>query len=108
MRLFIEHAFPRRIRYAKLYLEVGNASMFLSLDGTTASWFATIGAKRKNTHISDKEYSRYRANVPAEALLDVDGERIILRNVAGFEEEWIRPMWILTALRRGRKRKVSS
>jgi hypothetical protein len=95
MKIFLEHKLPRRLRYAKVYVEAGNASVFFSLDGSSADWYARIG-RRKGIEMSDKEYSRLRANLPAVETLDDDGSMLIVRNARGFEEQWRKPKWVLT------------
>jgi hypothetical protein len=36
MKFRLEHQLPKKLRYAKVYLEAGPASVFFSLDGTSA------------------------------------------------------------------------
>ncbi|HLQ03752.1 MAG TPA: hypothetical protein VK114_03040, partial [Nitrososphaerales archaeon] len=89
MKIFLEHELPRKLRYARVYLEVGNASLYVSVDGSRASWFGSIGGRRREAvSISDSEYARYRAATPATELIDEGRGRVILRNNEGFEEEW--------------------
>lgn len=102
MKFLLEHKFPRRVRYAKVYFEAGPTSVLFSLDGPSADWHASIG-RRKKVEMSDAEYSRLRAEVPAVELLDDDGSRFLVKNAAGYEELWEKPRWILT-----RARKVKS
>ncbi len=102
MKILLEHELPRRLRYAKVYLEVGNASLFVSVNGSRARWFGSIGGVKNSLSISDSEYSRYRASTPASELIDEDKGRVILRNEKGFEEEWEMPRWVLTGFRRSR------
>jgi len=104
MKVRLEHELPRKLRYAKVYLELGNAALFISINGSSASWFGQIGGRGISLAVSDREYSRYRAAAPAAELLDQDEERIILRNRQGNEEEWITPRWVLTGFRRSRKK----
>ena len=94
MKFLLEHRFPKRIRYAKVYFEAGPTSLFFSLDGTRADWHASIG-KTKALHLTDAEYSRLRAEVPAVELLDDDGRNVLIRNAAGQEELWEKPRWVL-------------
>ncbi|MDG6914080.1 MAG: hypothetical protein JRN44_01510 [Nitrososphaerota archaeon] len=94
MKFVLEHKFPRRLRYAKFYFQAGPTSVHFSLDGTSADWHATIG-KRKKTAMTDPEYARFRALVPAMELLDVDDDKVLIRNVAGYEELWEKPRWTL-------------
>jgi hypothetical protein len=104
MKLFLKHKLPRRLRYARVYLEAANASLFFSLDGPSASWYASIGGSVKRpVSLSDKDYSIHRASSKVVEVVDEDQERIILRTEAGDEEEWVRPRWILAGLRRARK-----
>jgi len=103
------HDLPRRLRYAEVYFEAGSASLFLSVDGATAKWEASIGRKRNNPlGLSDKEYARFRASVPAVEMLDDDGEVVVLRDADGFEEQWQRPQWVLMNLRKARERKAEA
>ena len=99
MKFVLQHMLPRKLRYAKVYLEAGNASVFFSLDGASANWYASIG-KRKGVEMSDKEYSRLRASVPAVETLDDDGRMLVIKNAQGFEEQWQKPQWVLTNLHR--------
>ena len=99
MKVLVEHMLPRKLRYAKVYLEAGGASVYFSLDGASADWYASIGRKR-GVEMSDKEYSRLRANLPAVETLDDDGRMLVLRNAKGFEEQWRKPEWVLTRVRR--------
>jgi hypothetical protein len=95
MRFRLEHALPRRLRYAKLYLEAGTASVFFSLDGTYADWHARIGRKQASSLLSDREYSRLRASAPATEALGDDGRMFVVRSASGREETWLRPRWTL-------------
>lgn len=101
MKFLLEHMLPRKLRWARVYLEAGNASVFFSLDGATANWSASIG-RRREVEMSDKEYSRLRASVPAVETLDDDGRMLIVRNAQGYEEQWRKPQWVLTNLRKKR------
>jgi hypothetical protein len=92
----LEHRLPRRLRYARVYIQAGSASVFFSLDGTMADWRASIGHGNKETQLSDKEYSRLRAALPATQTLDDDGRMLIVRNSKGEDESWLRPRWTLT------------
>ena len=101
MKLRLEHALPRRLRYAKLYFEAGAASLSLSVDGSSANWQASIGRKKNDqVELSDKEYARFRATMPAVELLDDNGQTLVVRNASGYEEQWKRPQWILMGLRK--------
>lgn len=101
MKLRLEHALPRRLRYAKVYFEAGAASLFFSMDGSTANWQASIGKRRTGRlELSDKEYARFRASVPAVEMLDDDGQDLVVKNAAGYEERWRRPQWVLMGLRK--------
>jgi len=98
----LEHALPRRLRYAKVYLEAGSASVFFSLDGTRADWRATIGRRPEKVQLTDREYSRLRACAPATEAVADDGRMFVVRSASGREETWLRPRW--TLLRSERKR----
>lgn len=100
MKILVEHDLPRRLRFARVYMEAGTASVFFSLDGTTANWYASIGKKKGRLGMSDKEYSRLRASVPAVQTLDDNGEVVIVKNNKGYEEEWVKPQWVLTSVRK--------
>jgi hypothetical protein len=95
MKFRLEHALPRRLRYAKVYLEAGAASIFFSLDGTNADWHARIGRRPESSLLSDREYSRLRAHAPATEALGDDGRMFVVRSVSGREETWLRPRWTL-------------
>jgi hypothetical protein len=88
-----------------MYLELGTASLYVTVDGSTASWSGSIGGSKKGSFVSDREYSRYRASNPAVELLDSDAERVILKSARGMEEEWLRPHWVLTGMRKTRVEK---
>jgi len=106
MKILLEHELPRKLRYARVYLEVGSASLYVSVDGSRASWFGSIGGRRRGAvSISDSEYARYRAATPATELIDEERGRVILRNNEGFEEEWSMPRWVLTGFRRSKEKR---
>lgn len=103
VKFLLEHALPRKVRYAKVYFEAGGASIFFSLDGASANWYASVGRKGKGgIEMSDKEYARLRAAHPAVEELDSDGPVVIIRNADGYEEEWVRPQWVLAGVRKTR------
>jgi hypothetical protein len=101
LKFILEHKLPRRLRYAKVFFEAGPTSLLFSLDGSSADWHASIG-RRKKAEMTDTEYARFRAEVPAVELLDDDGRRVLIRNAAGYEELWEKPRWVLE---RAHKRK---
>ncbi len=101
MKFLLEHMLPKRLRYAKVYFEAGPTSVVFSLDGTSADWHASIGRK-KEVKLSDSEYTRLRSEVPAVEVLDDDGQRVLIRNAAGYEELWERPRWTLYRAHKGR------
>lgn len=101
MKFLLEHKLPRRLRYAKVYIEAGPTSLLFSLDGTSADWHASIG-RGKKVEMTDAEYARFRAGVPAVELLDDGGKEILIKNAAGYEELWERPRWTLTRARKTR------
>lgn len=101
MKFLLEHRLPRQLRYAKVYFQAGPTSVLFSLDGTSADWHASIGRK-KSVSMTDGEYARFRAEVPAVELLDEDGQRVLIRNAAGHEELWEKPRWVLTRAHEGR------
>jgi hypothetical protein len=103
MKFLLEHKLPRRVRYAKVYFEAGPTSVLFSLDGNSADWHASIG-KKKRIEMTDAEYARLRAEVPAVELLDDDGREVLIKNAAGYEELWEKPRWMLTRTRRARSR----
>jgi len=94
MKFYLEHMFPRRLRYAKVYLEAGGASVSFSLNGGSANWHASIG-KSGEVEMTDREYSRLRAALPAVETLDDNGKVVIIRNANGYEEQWRKPQWVL-------------
>ncbi|MDV3278567.1 MAG: hypothetical protein LYZ69_08935 [Nitrososphaerales archaeon] len=101
MKFFLEHMLPRKLRYARVYLEAGGASVFFSLNGANADWHASIGSSRE-VEMSDLEYTRRRANLPAVEKVDDDGRTVIVRNAQGYEEQWKKPQWVLMNLRKTR------
>ena len=100
MKFLLEHKLPKRLRYAKVFLEAGSAELFFSLDGSSADWHASIGKRTREVAMSDGEYTRLRAAVPAVELLDGEGRNVIIRNAAGYEEQWKKPRWVLTKVRK--------
>jgi len=101
MKFLLEHKLPKKFRYAKVYFEAGPTSLLFSLDGTSADWHASIG-KRKRVRLTDAEYTRLRSEMPAVEMLDDDGQSVLIRNSAGYEELWEKPRWTLTRAHRGR------
>jgi len=99
MKFLREHKFPRKLRYARVYFQAGPTSLLFSLDGTSADWHATIG-KRKAVQLTDAQYARLRSELPAEEMLDDDGQRALIRNAAGYEELWEKPRWVLERARK--------
>ena len=99
MKFYLEHMLPRRLRYAKVYLEAGGASVFFSLNGSSANWHARIG-RSGEVEMSDKDYSRLRATLPAVETLDDDGKMVIVKNAEGYEEQWRKPQWVLVNVRK--------
>jgi hypothetical protein len=102
LKLVVRHDLPHRLRYAKVYMEAGPASVFFSLDGPTANWYASIGRKR-GVEMTDREYTSLRAKTPAVGMLDDDGDRVIVKNSLGYEEEWVKPHWTLAGLRKAKE-----
>ncbi len=102
MKFVLEHMLPRRLRYARILFEAGPAEVFFSLDGSNADWHASIGKRSRNVEMTDGEYTRLREAVPAMETLDDDGSSVVIRNAAGYEEQWRKPRWILTKVRKGR------
>ena len=82
-----------------MYFQAGPTSVLFSLDGTSADWHASIGPRKQST-LTDAEYARFRAEVPALEVLDDDGSRVLIRNAAGFEELWAKPRWVLERARK--------
>ena len=102
MKFQLEHRLPKKLRYAKVYFEAGSTSLFFSLDGSSADWHASIG-KRKGVEMTDAEYARLRKEVPAVEMLDDDGEYVLVRNAAGYDELWQKPRWVLNRVHRQQK-----
>jgi hypothetical protein len=92
MKFLLEHKLPRKLRYAKVYFQAGPTSLLFSLDGTSADWHASIG-RRKPAQLTDAQYTRLRSVLPAVEMLDDDGQRVLIRNAAGYEELWEKPRW---------------
>ena len=99
MKFVLEHKLPRKLRYAKVYFQAGPTSLLFSLDGTSADWHATIGRKA-GAQLTDAQYARLRSELPAVEMLDDDGQRVLIRNAAGYEELWNKPRWILERARK--------
>ena len=102
MKLMVKHKLPKRLRYAQVYLELFTASLYFSLDGAKASIVGSIGGNQKRpiAVVSDREYSAYRAARGIIEVLDEDADKVVLRTTDGYEEEWIRPKWVLNGVRR--------
>ena len=60
------------------------------------------GPQNKAVSISDREYSSYRASHGVVGVLDEDSDRVVLKTADGYEEEWLRPRWVLNGVRRTR------
>src|SRR5450759_353733 len=104
MKLLVKHELPRRLRSAQVYVEFLNASLYVSVDGSKASVIGSIGGKQSRPiAITDREYSSYRASHDVVGVVDQDEERVVLKNAEGYEEEWLRPRWVLNGVRRARK-----
>jgi hypothetical protein len=104
MKLFLKHDLPRRLRSAEVYVEFLNASLYLSVDGPRASVMGSIGGNQsKPVAITDREYSTYRAGNDVVGIVDEDEDRVIVKTAAGYEEEWLRPKWVLNGVRRARE-----
>jgi len=101
LKFVLEHKLPRKLRYAKVYLEAGPTSLDFSLDGTSADWHASIG-RRKGIKLTDSQYARLREEVPAVEMLDDDGTRVLIRTAAGYEELWEKPRWTLSRAHKAR------
>jgi hypothetical protein len=94
LEFLLEHQLPKKLRYAKVYFEAGPTSVFFSLNGTNEDWHATIGMP-KDVEMTDVEYSRLRAEMPAVELLEDDGRKVLIRNAEGNEELWEKLRWVL-------------
>lgn len=68
----------------------------------SADWHSPVGRKWKAA-VTDVEYARFREDLAIE-VQDDDGRRVLIRNVAGFEELWRNPRWVLgpTCRKKGR------
>ena len=99
MKFMLEHKFPRRLRYARVYFQAGPTSVLFSLDGASADWHATVG-KRTRASMTDPEYARFRAQVPAVEQLDCEDGKVLIRDAAGYEELWEKPRWVLESARK--------
>lgn len=108
MKIQLEHRLPKKLRYAKVYFEAGNTSVSFSLDGSSADWHASIGKRRRGIELTDAQYSRLRAELPAKEVIEQDGNMVVLNNAAGYEEQWERPRWTLTGFRRSRESRSAS
>jgi hypothetical protein len=104
MKLMLKHELPRRLRSAQVYIEFLNASLYLSVDGSNASMMGRIGGKQGlPIAINDRDYSSYRASHDVVGVVDQDEERVVLKTAEGYEEEWLRPRWVLNGVRRARQ-----
>jgi hypothetical protein len=109
MKLFFKHELPRRLRSAQVYLEFLNASLYVSVDGSKASMMGTIGGQQSRPiAITDGEYSCYRASHDVVGVVDEDEDRVVLKTAEGYEEEWIRPKWVLNGIRRSREMRTAA
>ena len=103
----MKHDLPRRLRSAEVYVEFLNASLHLSVDGPSASVMGSIGGQqRKPIAVTDRQYSRHRASHDVVGVVDEDEERVVLRTAEGYEEEWLRPKWVLNGVRRAREQDI--
>jgi hypothetical protein len=104
MKLLLKHDLPRRLRSAQVYVEFLNASLYLSVDGSKASMMGSIGGQHgRPVAVTDREYSSYRASHDVVGVVDEDDDRVVLKNADGYEEEWLRPKWVLTGVRKARQ-----
>ena len=104
MKVLFKHELPRRLRSAQVYVEFLNASLYLSVDGSKASMMGSIGGQQSRPiAITDGEYSCYRASHDVVGVVDEDEDRIVVKTAEGYEEEWIRPKWVLNGIRRARE-----
>ncbi len=104
MKLMFKHDLPRRLRSAEVYVEFLNASLYLSVDGSKASMMGHIGGHQDApVAINDREYSSYRASHDVIGVVDEDDDRVVLKTAGGYEEEWLRPKWVLNGVRRARQ-----
>lgn len=104
MKLLLKHDLPRRLRSAEVYVEFLNASLYVSVDGSKASMMGSIGSQqRRPVAVTDREYSSYRASHEVVGVVDEDDDRVVLKTAEGYEEEWIRPKWVLNGVRRARQ-----
>ena len=104
MKLMLKHELPRRLRSAQVYIEFLNASLYLSVDGPKASVMGRIGGQHgMPIAIDDREYSSYRASHDVVGVVDEDEVRVVLKTAEGYEEEWLRPKWVLNGVRRARQ-----
>jgi len=98
MKFLLEHKLPKKLRYARVFFQAGPTSLVFSLDGTSADWHASIG--KKAVQLTDAQYTRLRSELPAVEMLDDDGQRVLIRNAAGYEELWGKPRWVLESVRK--------
>ncbi|MDA4117576.1 MAG: hypothetical protein OK455_04450 [Thaumarchaeota archaeon] len=104
MKLLFKHELPRRLRSAEVHVEFLNASLHISVDGPKASMTGSIGGPpNKAIAISDREYSSYRASHGVVEVIDEDEDRVVVKTSDGYEEEWVRPRWVLSGVRRSRE-----
>lgn len=102
MKLMVQHELPKRLRYAKVYMELASASVFFSLDGSKASVYGSIGTSTKPIALSDPDYARHRTSSKVVEVLNQDDDRVVVKTEDGMEEEWVRPKWVLVGVRRAR------
>ena len=109
MKLMLKHELPRRLRSAQVYIEFLNASLYLSVDGPKASMMGRIGGQQNvPIAVSDRDYSSYRASHDVVGVVDEDEERVVLKTSEGYEEEWLRPKWVLNGVRRVRQKETQT
>ncbi len=104
MKLLVQRELPKRLRYAKVYMELASASLFFSLDGSKLSLYGSIGASRKPIALTDSDYARHRTSSKVVQVLDEDDDRFVVETEHGLEEEWVRPKWVLVGVRKARER----
>jgi hypothetical protein len=104
MKFLVKHDLPRRLRSAQVYVEFLNASLYLTVDGAKASVIGSIGSQQSRAiAVTDREYSSYRASHGVVEVVDQDEDRVVLKTAEGYEEEWLRPKWVLNGIRRARQ-----
>ncbi len=107
MKIVLDHALPHKLDYLRVYAELGYARLYLSFDSGNIQLFGKIEKNKSNPRaITDKEYFAYRLRHPLKNVLMEDEDELVVETEDGLEEAWLKPRWLLRAVRDKKARKA--